>query len=174
MGHRPARGGLRTKNRKWQVRAFRRTFRKCINLIARRLEKLDRAGLLGKAAANTDNPDVANDIGGVVLTRAGGIDPAVTQALRALISSDREWQDSGESIGNFAEMVSAENEQAARTVARRAMELELESKPTTIEEDANLLKVLQDKDGVDYEEVLAVKFRLEKKRLLQETISRMR
>ncbi|EJK55933.1 hypothetical protein THAOC_24272 [Thalassiosira oceanica] len=135
-----------------------------------RLEKLDRVGLLGKAAANSENPDAANDIGGVVLTRASGIDPAVTQALRALISTDSEWQDSGESIGNFAEMVSAENEQAARTVARRAMELELESKPTTIEEDVNLLKVMQDKDGVD----LAVKFRLEKKKLLQEAISRMR
>ena len=144
------------------------------NLIARRLEKLDRAGLLGKVSASTSNPDAANDIGGVVLTRAGGIDPAVTQALRALISSDSEWQDSGESIGNFAEMVSSENEQAARTVARRAMELELDSKPSTIEEDVSLLKVLQGKDGVDYEEVLAVKFRLEKKKLLQEAISRMR
>ena len=146
-----------------------------------RLEKLDRAGLLGRATARDSsssspaNTEVANDIGGVVLTRATGIDPAVIQALRALVSSESEWEDSGEAIGNFAVQASPENERAARTAVRRAMEMELESKATTIEEDENLLNVLQAKKsgGVDVEEILAVKFRLEKKKLLQEAISKV-
>ena len=146
-----------------------------------RLEKLDRAGLLGRATArdsSSSSPastEVANDIGGVVLTRATGIDPAVIQALRALVSSESEWEDSGEAIGNFAVQVSPENERAARTAVGRAMEMELESKATTIEEDESLLKVLQAKKsgGVDAEEILAVKFRLEKKKLLQEAINKV-
>ena len=146
-----------------------------------RLEKLDRAGLRGRATArdsSSSSPastEVANDIGGVVLTRATGIDPAVIQALRALVSSESEWEDSGEAIGNFAVQASPENERAARTAVRRAMEMELESKATTIEEDENLLKVLQAKKGggVDAEEILAVKFRLEKKKLLQEAINKV-
>ena len=110
-----------------------------------------------------------------MLTRATGIDPAVIQALRALVSSESEWEDSGEAIGNFAVQASPENERAARTAVRRAMEMELESKATTIEEDENLLKVLQAKKsgGVDAEEILAVKFRIEKKKLLQEAISKV-
>lgn len=141
-----------------------------------RLEKLDRAGLLGRAT-NLDpsptNTEAANDIGGVVLTRATGIDPAVIQALRALVSSDSEWDDAGEAIGNFAAEVSPENERAARMAVRRAMQMELESKATTIEEDKNLLNLYQGKGGVDVEEVLSVKFRLEKKKLLQEAIGNM-
>lgn len=141
-----------------------------------RLEKLDRAGLLGRAT-NLDpsptNTEAANDIGGVVLTRATGIDPAVIQALRALVSSDSEWDDAGEAIGNFAAEVSPENERAARMAVRRAMQMELESKATTIEEDRNLLNLYQGKGGVDVEEVLSVKFRLEKKKLLQEAIGNM-
>ena len=147
-----------------------------------RLEKLERAGLLGRptnidvnpATASSGDTEAANNIGGVVLTRATGIDPAVIQALRALISSDAEWEESGEAIGNFALQASPENERAARMAARRAMELELESKPTTMEEDMGLLKVLETRNGVDEEEILAVKYRLEKKKLLQEAIGNMR
>lgn len=144
-----------------------------------RLEKLDRAGLLGKektvtSTSNTSN-EVANDIAGVVLTRATGIDPAVIQALRALMSNDAEWEEAGEAIGNFAAQVSPQNESAARTAVRRAMEMELESKATTIEEDTNLLNTLRGKgSGVDVNEILSVKFRLEKKKLLRETIANMR
>ena len=142
-----------------------------------RLEKLDRAGLLGKASNLDSTPtdaEVANDIGGVVLTRASGIDPAVIQALRALISSDGEWDDAGEAIGNFAEQVSPENERAARTAVRKAMEIELESKATTIEEDENLLNVFQSKSAdIDADEILSVQFRLEKKKLLQGAINKM-
>lgn len=141
-----------------------------------RLEKLDRAGLLGKVTNSSPaNSEAANDIGGVVLTRASGVDPAVIQALRALVSSDIEWDESGEAIGNFAAEVSPENERAARTAVRRAMEMELESKATTMEEDKNLLNLLSAKSGgVDVEEFLPVKFRLEKKKLLQEAIDQMR
>lgn len=143
-----------------------------------RLEKLDRAGLLGRVTAvdpSSATTEAANDIGGVVLTRATGIDPAVIQALRALISSDSEWDDSGEAIGNFAIEVSMENERAARTAVRRAMELELENKATTMEEDKNLINLFEAKGGgVDAEEILPVKFRLEKKKLLEEAIGKMR
>mmetsp|Transcript_30206 Transcript_30206/g.61649 ORF Transcript_30206/g.61649 Transcript_30206/m.61649 type:complete len:583 (-) Transcript_30206:81-1829(-) len=143
-----------------------------------RLEKLDRAGLLGRSSdidsSISGNTEAANDIGGVVLTRASGIDPAVIQALRALVSSDQEWEDAGEAIGNFAAEVSPENERAARLAVRRAMELELESKPTTMDEDKGLLKVLESRNGVDVEEILAVRYRLEKKKLLQEAIGNMR
>ena len=143
---------------------------------AGRLEKLDRAGLLGRESniqlnAKNENDDAANQIGGVVLTRATGIDPAVIQALRALVSSDQEWDNAGEAIGNFAEQVSPENERAAKLAMKRAMELELESKPTSIEEDENLIQSNLDKNGrVDIEELLAIQFRLEKKRLLKEAI----
>jgi len=143
-----------------------------------RLEKLDRAGLLGRSSdidsSISGNTEAANDIGGVVLTRASGIDPAVIQALRALVSSDQEWEDAGEAIGNFAAEVSPENERAARLAVRRAMELELESKPTNMDEDKGLLKVLESRNGVDVEEILTVRYRLEKKKLLQEAIGNMR
>jgi len=142
-----------------------------------RLEKLDRAGLLGRATKLDPSPtetEAANDIGGVVLTRATGIDPAVIQALRALMSSDAEWEESGEAIGNFAIEVSTENERAARTAVRKAMEMELDGKATTMEEDENLLGVLRAKGGgVDAEDILPVVFRLEKKKLLREAINTM-
>ena len=148
-----------------------------------RLEKLDRAGLLGGSRNSDDNPMTIvnadatsmNDIRGVVLTRATGIDVAVIQAVRALISTNEEWQDAGEAIGNFAAEISSENERAARLAIRRAMEMELESKATTIEEDGILLKAIGESKGeTNVEEILAVTFRLEKKRLLQEAISIMR
>jgi hypothetical protein len=56
------------------------------------------------------------------------------------------------------------------------MEMELESKATTMEEDETLLKAFGGRNGGeanDVEEILAVTFRLEKKRLLQEAISNM-
>jgi hypothetical protein len=149
-----------------------------------RLGKLDRAGLLGKAA---DTPIVSvednqedgeasgNPRGGVVLTRAVGIDPAVIQALRALVSTDAEWVDAGEAVGNFAAEVTPENESKARLAARTALELELTAKPTTLEEDKELLKQMRSsKSGVEADEVLAVVFRIEKKKLLKETIDKLR
>eukprot|EP01082_Thalassiosira_pseudonana_P002416 g1958.t1 g1958 contig11:424138-425851(+) len=161
--------------RQWDIRALEVA---CGRMVGPgRLEKLDRAGLLGRESSidSSSNTEAANDIGGVVLTRATGIDPAVIQALRALVSSDAEWEESGEAIGNFAVQVSPENERAAKLAIQRAIELELESKATTMEEDENLLKVFQAKSGgLEEEEVLAVKFRLEKKKLLKEAINNMR
>jgi len=141
-----------------------------------RLEKLDRAGLLGRESNiqlnESLNDEVGNQIGGVVLTRATGIDPAAVQALRALISSDEEWSNAGEAIGNFAELVSPDNERAAKLAIKKAMQLELDSKSTSIEEDQNLINLMSRKSGVvGVEEMLAVQFRLEKKKLLEEAIN---
>jgi hypothetical protein len=146
-----------------------------------RLGKLDRAGLLGKAAdaslevKDDDLESSGNPRGGVVLTRTVGIDPAVIQALRALVSTEEEWEASGEAVGNFAAEVSTENEQKSRLAARTAMEMELAAKPTTLEEDKELLKRMgASKSGMETEERLAVQFRIEKKKLLREIIDRLR
>jgi hypothetical protein len=166
-----------------------------------RLQKLDRAGLLGKsiadvqktaavAAASGDGGGVDDDDtvegttsegnprGGVVLSRAVGIDPAVIQALRALVSTDQEWDDAGESIGNFAAQVSFDNECRARLAARTAIESELATKATTLAEDRTLLKQFDATNkrlgGIQEPgERLALEFRIEKKKLLRETIDRL-
>lgn len=163
-----------------------------------RLQKLDRAGLLGKSIADVqktaassvdlggrrDDDDDAvdgttsegNPRGGVVLSRAVGIDPAVIQALRALVSTDQEWEDASESIGNFAAQVSVDNERRARLAARTAIELELAAKATTLAEDRALLKQFDatKRSGIQEPgERLALEFRIEKKKLLRETIDRL-
>jgi hypothetical protein len=146
-----------------------------------RLGKLERAGLLGKA---TDAPmdDQADDSeaggnprGGVVLTRASGIDLAVIQALRALVSTDEEWIAAGEAVGNFASEVSPENEMKARLAARTAVEMELDAKATTVEEDKEVLtRAGSSKAGLDAEEKIAILFRIEKKKILKENIENLR
>ena len=159
-----------------------------------RLQKLDRAGLLGKSVADlaatpasttsTDDDDSpsedgttseGNPRGGVVLSRALGIDPAVIQALRALASTEQEWKDSGESIGNFAAQINPENERKARLAARTALEMEMAAKLTTLEEDRELLKRFDSsKSGVQDEmERIGLIFRIEKKKILKETIDRL-
>ena len=146
-----------------------------------RLGKLDRAGLLGKATdapleEQTDDGEASgNPRLGVVLTRGSGVDPAFIQALRALVSTDEEWEAAGEAVGNFAAEVGSENERKARLAARTAVEMELASKPTTLEEDRELLKRISSmKSGMETEERLAVQFRIEKKKLLKETIEKLR
>ena len=89
-----------------------------------------------------DGTSEANPRGGVVLSRAVGIDPAVIQALRALVSTEQEWQEAGESIGNFAAQVNPENERRARLAARTAVESELASKPTSLNEDREIFKAI--------------------------------
>jgi hypothetical protein len=118
-----------------------------------------------------DSYNLANPKGGVVVTRAAGIDPAVMQALRALVSTEEEWMAAGEAIGNFSEEMSPENERRANLAARKAMELELESKPTTLQQDMEIWK--RTKSSLDREEELALSFRIEKKKLLQEVINNM-
>lgn len=144
-----------------------------------RLQKLDRAGLLGSTVADdADGSDgAANPSGGVVITRAGGIDPAVMQALRALVSTDKEWEDAGEAIGNFAVELSGgvENERLARLAARTAIERELASKPTTLKEDESMLATTRASKSVNTsrEEILTIEFRIEKKKLLVETLDKL-
>ncbi|KAL3932688.1 MAG: hypothetical protein SGBAC_010731 [Bacillariaceae sp.] len=183
-----------------------------------RLGKLERAGLLGKTAAEVSAASAAsaaasgsgdgdgdgdeattdgaedddangNPRGGVVLTRAAGIDLAALQGLRALVSTDAEWEASGEAVGNFAAMVSTENEERARLVARTAFEMELAAKATTLEEDEELLKRASSSSSssstssssrssssiiMDEEERLAVLFRIEKKKILKDSIARLK
>jgi hypothetical protein len=116
-----------------------------------------------------------NPRGGVVLSRAVGIDPAVIQALRALVSSDEEFEEAGFSVGNFAAEVNPENERKARIAARTAIEMELASKSTTLEMDREMLKrVTSSKTGLqEPEELMAIIFRIEKKKLLKETIDKL-
>ncbi|KAL3906142.1 MAG: hypothetical protein SGILL_009392 [Bacillariaceae sp.] len=156
-----------------------------------KLQKLERAGLLGKtkeeiakasswkstddSSSEDEATSEGNPRGGVILSRAVGIDPAVIQGLRALVSSDQEWQEAGESVGNFAAQVSPENERRARLAARTALEMELASKATTLEEDRELLKRMSSsKSGLqEEEERIGLIFRIEKKKLLKETIDRL-
>lgn len=142
-----------------------------------RLQKLERAGLLGGTSlGNSDDDDsfeegVANRGRGVVVTRAAGIDPAIITALRVLVSSEKEWNEAGEAVGNLVTEDSGgkENERLARVAAQKALELELESKPTTLEQDEESLKNGSSL-GLTDQELLALQFRIEKKKLLKETI----
>jgi Rubisco LSMT substrate-binding len=145
-----------------------------------RLGKLERAGLLGQPVDSTlvieDDGLLSsgNPLGGVVLTKEAGVDPAVMQALRALVSTSSEWDAAGEAVGNFATEVSTENERRARLAARTAIDMELAGKATSIDEDKDLLRRGQNsKSGVDTEELLAIRFRLEKKKLLKAALERL-
>jgi Rubisco LSMT substrate-binding len=167
---------------------------------AGRLQKLDAAGLLGSSSSsssstssNVDMDGSSNnnnyeEAGGIVVTRQFGLDPAVLQALRALVSTEAEWTDAGQAgVARFAEYVSADNECAARLVAQTALEMELQSKATTLQQDQELLQVMlaSKKKGssssssmvdalANPHELLALRFRIEKKKLLLETIDKLR
>ena len=135
------------------------------------------AGLLGnERELNNDEDDEGSSSGdGIIITKAGGIDPAVLQALRALVSSETEWKNAGEAIGNFVERVSEENENLARLAARCQIKIELDAKPTTLEEDEKILKQMKSIKSMagSVEEILSVQFRIEKKRLLINAISEL-
>jgi len=168
--------------RNWDIDALEQACGR--KFAAGRLEKLDRAGLLGGDAATESSEkdgleeEAANLGGGVVLTRNGGVDPAVLQALRALVSSEEEWQNAGQAIGNFVEDNSGgiDNEQCALLVAQTAIEMELASKATTLVEDEDILNRMKSMRSLDagVEEMLAVQFRIEKKKLLLETIEKLK
>ena len=163
----------------WDIAALERACGR--SFPAGRLGKLERAGLLGRSpgAPTDDQADDSkgggNPRGGVVLARASGIDLAVIQALRALVSTDEEWIAAGEAVGNFAAEVSPENETRARLAARTAVEMELYGKATTLEEDKELLKrATGSKAGMETEERTAIQFRIEKKKILRDTIEKLR
>ncbi len=129
--------------------------------------------------------------GGVILSRATGIDPAIQQALRALVSTDEEWENAGRSIGSFATQVSPQNERLARIATTVAIQMELKRKPTTLDQDIDMLKswnkqqsnsgspqskvgremIRNASNGGREEERLALMFRIEKKKLLSEIIA---
>lgn len=141
-----------------------------------RLEALDRVGLLGRGSTSEEND--GNPLGRVVVNRAVGVDPAAIQALRALLSTDSEWNSAGNSVGNFAEPVSAENERAALLAAGTALKLELLSKPATLEQDMERLQKRVnggrlEKELASQDEIMAIQFRIEKKKLLKETIEKL-
>jgi hypothetical protein len=86
----------------------------------------------------------------VVITRSGGVDADTMSALRILISTNDNSSD---------DVV----ERKARLAAKTALELELNAKPTTWEQDRETLSKNRD-------DSLAVLFRLEKKKLLSEAL----
>mgnify|MGYP001804827549 CR=1 FL=1 len=102
-----------------------------------RLQKLDAAGLLGPA----DQADPK----GVVVSRQG-VDPAVIQGLRALVSSNDEWENAKQAVGNFAAPVSDANEACVFKAIRYVLENELASKPTTLDQDQQLQRRLNKPD----------------------------
>jgi len=91
--------------------------------------------------------------------------------LRVLVSSEEEWVAVGEAVGNLVLENSGgqENERLARIAAQKALEIELASKPTTLEEDEETWKN-RDSLGLNSKDSLALQFRIEKKKLLKETI----
>lgn len=138
-----------------------------------RLDKLDRAGLLGTTSNRPSDDESGNPMGGVVVSRKGGIDPAVLQALRALVSTPEEWDLAGQAIGNFSQKLNEENERAAMTVAKTALTAELDAKPTTLEQDEEQLKNLSKMKSSNMEDKLAIQFRIEKKKLLRDAIEEL-
>jgi D-aminopeptidase len=145
---------------------------------------------LGYTESNQNNDNATNDAttntvfdenaanadGGVVVTRSGGLDPAVWQALRALFCTDTEWQAAGQAVGSFAtsSTVSQATETAVRKAAQTALQWELDRKPTTLQEDETLQQRFDahKSKAVDRStaEQLALTFRIEKKKVLQECL----
>lgn len=109
------------------------------------------------------------DDSGVLLTRSSNsIDPSAMQTIRALFATKQEWSSAG-SVGPFQDMVNADNETCARKVVAAILEKELSDKPTSLEEDAKIPR-----KNMDDSELLAIEFRVEKKRLLQEQLRAFR
>ena len=159
--------------REWDIGALEECCGRTFN--AGRLQKLDKAGLLGLEGKMQDL-DAENRGGGVVVDRINGLDPAVLTALRVLVSSEEEWTNAGEAIGNFVTVNSAgpTNERLARLAATKALQMELDSKPTTLEEDLQLSKQKNTLDDDEYEQKqLALQFRIQKKKLLKDAIQKI-
>lgn len=131
----------------------------------------------GDGSGDDGEEAVANPEGGVVVTRATGVDPAALQALRGLLSTDEEWNDAGQAVGNFCEPVNDVNESCARLAARMALQAELDNKATTLQQDEELLRRMEagKSKSIDAssQEELAVMFRIEKKKLLMEVMQNL-
>lgn len=98
-------------------------------------------------------------------------DPAIMTALRVLVSTDAEWEGVGEAIGNMTTENSGgmENERMAKIAAQTALGLELSRKATTLEQDEDRLKNWSSL-SLTTNQILALQFRIEKKKLLKESI----
>jgi Rubisco LSMT substrate-binding len=119
----------------------------------------------------TDDDDLtmttaSTPAGYVVLTRAKGLDPSALQLIRALFATEDEWNAAGKSIAKFQNVVNRSNEACVQTVVKTMLTMELESKPTTIEQDEQLL--LSTTQARELR--LAIRFRMEKKKLLKEAL----
>jgi len=166
--------------REWDIDALEKACGRVFN--SGRLQKLEKAGLLGMSKdemkLDSSEDENANRRGGVVISRSGGLDPAIMTALRALVSSEEEWEEAGEAVGNFFAENSGgnENERLARLAAKTALELELSSKSTTLEYDEQTLRKINSgrSDGLNNNDSkLALEFRIEKKKMLLETINKL-
>jgi Rubisco LSMT substrate-binding len=123
-----------------------------------------------------DDDDDDDDGGGVdgvvVVARGQGVDPSALQLLRALLATEDEWIAAGRSVGPFQKVVNGENEKCVQKVVAAVLTRELQSKPTTLEQDEQLLLLSQPQEPA--EQRLAIRFRIEKKKLLRETIAAIR
>jgi hypothetical protein len=145
--------------------------------LALALEALERAA----AADDTGKDDLVGGggyVGGIVVTRRAGIDPSAVQLIRALFATEAEWDAAGRSVGKFQDVVSVDNETCSKKVVAAVLAMELERKATTLEQDERLMSSSSSKGGntalsslQSPAERLAVRFRIEKKKLLREAIA---
>jgi Rubisco LSMT substrate-binding len=171
--------------REWNITAMEQSCGR--QFVMGRLALLEQAGLLGNDQATTlsssslDPMDDEMSVGdGVVVTRADGVDPCIMQAIRVLVSTNEEWMANGAKINAFLEEYSGGelNEKCTRLAVQAALQAELNSKSTTIDEDISLLtKLITKLDDNNMlmhteEESMVLDFRIEKKKLLQTCIKR--
>jgi Rubisco LSMT substrate-binding len=136
-----------------------------------------------------DDDDSGGGVGSVVVvTRGQGVDPSALQLLRALLATEDEWIAAGQSVGPFQKVVNSDNENCVQKVVAAVLARELQSKPTTLEQDEQLLlsllaittttqkrmKMVEPPPEPATEQRLAICFRIEKKKLLRETIAAIR
>lgn len=144
--------------------------------LAPALEAIERTA----AADDTGKDDLVGGgggVGGIVVTRRAGIDPAALQLIRALFATEAEWDAAGRSVGKFQDVVSVDNEACSKKVVAAVLTMELERKATTLEQDERLMSSSFKGGNTALSslqspaERLAVRFRIEKKKLLREAIA---
>jgi Rubisco LSMT substrate-binding len=142
----------------------------------------------GTVMTGDDDDDGSGGVDGVVVvTRGQGVDPSALQLLRALLATENEWIAAGRSVGPFQKVVNSDNEKCVQKVVAAVLTRELQSKPTTLEQDEQLLLSLLlattttqkrmkmvEPSPASAEQRLAIRFRIEKKKLLLETIAAIR
>ena len=105
----------------------------------------------------------------IVVTRDKGIDPVALRALRVVYATDAEWTEQAQqAVTSIDAATGSATEQNVRAVTRTLLQQELDSKPTTLEQDRVLLARC-----TETEERLAIQFRMEKKKVLMEAIGKL-